>query len=348
MEDDEREIPYGYIPQSAEKKISAARERILGKNQSQKAKPLKHIVKQEEEKSPRKQKLVIPLESSDLGAEKGMAYSLLQSGLGLVEREIEMGHKVWQIGDCIVRKIVDEHGVIFSKEEREAFYMRTEELLKLEKRLSEYSRQDPKGYAQMVPQVEITDFEIRGMLGIRITNSEIYRRVKEFVGTVVDRKSPIIKVDDDRWVRFGTLDNMCRVNYLETGKYSVRNQHPEHAYRFIFDKAASIDFWNSVRLGLFDRRPPSYYRLKAGSQLVLRALGWTDRPSTIKLDQLCRIASVKTLNKTWRQKTVEGYLSELKCSGFIQDWKKKHRQKGPGKKSEIQYTIYKNKYLPSH
>ena len=79
----------------------------------------------------------------------------------------------------------------------------------------------------------------------------------------------------------------------------------KHAYKFIFDRAARIDFWNSGRLGLFDCRPPSYYRLKGRSQLLFRAVGWTTRSSHLELEQLCRITKITHKNITIRQKKIE-------------------------------------------
>lgn len=163
--------------------------------------------------------------------------------------------------------------------------------------------------------------------------------------TVVDRRSrKKIAEDGDRWLVFGQLDNICKVNYLETGRFSTRNRLPEHSYNFIFDRAASIDLWNSGRLGLFDLRPPSYYRLKGGSQLIYRVIGWTDKPSHLELKQLCRIAKIRTKNVTWQQRYIESYLDELKESGFIRDWKKRIKKKSPLR--ETWYDICKTKRLP--
>ncbi len=256
-----------------------------------------------------------------------------------------MSYKAYWIGDCIVRAIVDEYGFFTEEKEKEPFYMKEEDLKRIERDLAALALRDPKTYADLVPKVFLTDYSIRDMLGKRLTNADIFSLVKEFVGTVVDRRSrKKITEDGDRWLVFGQLDNICKVNYLETGRFSARNRHPEHAYKFIFDRAASIDFWNSVRLGLFDCRPPSYYRLKGGSQLIYRAIGWTDKPSHLELKQLCRIAKIKTKNVTWQQRYIESYLDELKASGFIRDWKKRIKKKSSVR--EIWYDIRKIKRLP--
>lgn len=165
------------------------------------------------------------------------------------------------------------------------------------------------------------------------------------MGTVVDRRSrKKIAEDSDRWLVFGQLDNICKVNYLETGRFSARNRLPEHGYNFIFDQATSIDFWNSVRLGYFDCHPPSYHQIKGGSQLIYRAIGWTDKPSNLELERLCRIAKIKRKSITTRQKRIESYLDELKASGYISTWKKRIKRKDLAR--EILYNICKMKSLP--
>ena len=196
------------------------------------------------------QKLLERIDAGNLISEKALSFTLLKSGLET--RDINMSYKAFWIGDCISRAIVDEYGLFQEEEDKKPFYMDKDRLESLEKWLADLALRDPKDHADLVPQVTLTDFYIRTLLGKKITNAEIFSLVEEFVGTVVKRESRKMTQDGNTWYSYFEMDNICQVKGLKSGKYSLRNRHPEHAYKFIFDRAASIDFWNSVRLGLFD------------------------------------------------------------------------------------------------
>jgi len=194
----------------------------------------------------------------------------------------------------------------------------------MEEYLATLKDSDPKTYADLVPHVMLSSHDFKRLTGHdRIPNREWHDMVKRFVGTPIERRSK-----------------------RKTGRFSTRNKQPEYAYKFIFDRASSIDFLNSIVLGLFDCRPPSYYRLKGGSQLILRALGWTDKPSRLNLEQLSRIAKVTDTNITRRQIWIESYLNELKRTSYIRDWKKDTKKECLERKKEVWYTIYKTRSLP--
>jgi hypothetical protein len=294
------------------------------------------------------QKLLERLDAGDLISEKGLAFSLLESGLRLEKDEIDMDYKTWWIGDCVARTVLDECGIPSSEEERKAYFTNQEDLKCMEEYLAKLKDSDPKTYADLVPHVMLSSHDFKRLTGHdRIPNREWHDMVKRFVGTPIERRSKRkVGADGDTWIEFFTIDNICKVNGVETGRLSTRNKQPEYAYKFIFDRASSIDFLNSIVLGLFDCRPPSYYRLKGGSQLILRALGWTDKPSHLNLEQLSRIAKVTDSNITRRQIWVESYLNELKRTGYIRDWKKDTKKECLERKKEVWYTIYKTRTLP--
>jgi len=292
-------------------------------------------------------KLTIRLKTG-LITEKGLAFSFLKSCLN-PKKKLNVNYKTWWIGDCIAWAIVEDQGIVIEKEKRQDLMMTERELKEFEADFFKLRRENPQAYEELVPSVLITNREIRELLGKeKLLNSEIHELVRQFVGVTVERKSPIkISRDGDTWVRFGEIDNICRVQYIETGKFSNRGKQPDICYRFIFDKAASIDFWCSLRLGFFDCRPKSYYNeLRGASQLILRAIGWTGRPTNLELSQLCSIAGYTTRNKTWRQRYIENCLDELKEKGFIRDWEKRIKKAKKGKQKEIWYKIYKAKKLP--
>ena len=308
--------------------------RLTGKKRNQK--PKKPAAKST--------KLAIRLETG-LISEKGLGFSIFNT----TKTFNNSNYKVWWIADCIAWAITQKFGIEFDKKKREELFKAGVKTLRdLEKYYSALKEINPERYEREVPFVELTSAEIRKKLGRdKLLNSDIHQLVLDFFGTTVIRMTKKFVGDDkDSWVRFGKLEKICGVEWAETGKFSNRNEQPEYHYHFTFDKAEQLDFWLSVCLGFFDCRPNSYYRLIGGSQQILRAIGWTSEPSNLELEQLCKIAMVADKHVTWRQKTVEGYLNELKEGGFIRDWKK-YKKRIPGeRKREIRYKIFKVKRLP--
>ncbi len=298
-------------------------------------------------KKSQKEKLAIRLETG-LISEKGLAFSLLESGT-CPDKSIDMDYRTWWIGDSIAWAIIEDYGMPWMEIEKHDFYMNHEELKKAEEYLLKLKENHPHAYSKQVPQATLTSFQIREKIGRKkLLNSEIHDLVKKFVGVPIERKSKKkIGRDGDSWIRFGEIDNICKVKYIETGKLSQRNRQPEYCYKFIFDRAASLDFWNSLRLGFFDCRPPSYYSLKGGSQLLLRAIGWTANPTDIELEHACRITGIQSKHKTIQQKSIEGYLDELNDDGFISGWKKRAK-KIPGiRRNKVWYKILKVRHMPN-
>ena len=292
------------------------------------------------------EKLLARLNAGDLVSEKGFAFSLLEYTR---HRALDMDYKVWWIGDCIATRITEEYGIVFNKDWRQDLQeSKAEEALKrAESYWAELREALPDRYHLRVPQVPVTSKDFKRLTGqYRIPNHMWHEYVHSFVGTTTERRSKR-KVDGDTYTIHFEIDTLCKVIGKETGILSARTKQPEYSYDFIFDRAASIDFLISVLLGFFDLHPKSLYRLKGGSQLILRQISWTDKPLNLELNHLCRIANLKTVNKTWRQKFIEGYLDELKQAKYISHWKKWDKQNYPDRKKETWYTIFKAKQLPT-
>ncbi len=302
--------------------------------------------KKKPEQKSSKEKLAIRLKTG-LISEKGLAFSLYDSAIH-PDKTIDMDYRTWWIGDCISWAIIEDYGMPWTEEEKKDFFMNPEELKKAEEYLLKLREDNPQVYTERVPQVVLLSSQIREKIGKRkLLNSNIHELVKKFVGVPIERKTKRkIGKDGDTWVRFGEIDNICKVQYIETGKLSQRNRHPEYCYKFIFDRATSLDFWNSLRLGFFDCRPPSYYSLKGGSQLLLRAIGWTANPTDIELRQACRITGIQSNHKTIQKKSIEGYLDELREGGFISGWKKRAKKSPGTRRNEVWYKVLKARHLP--
>jgi len=301
-------------------------------------------------------KLAYRLETG-LATERGSAFSLLESSIlesDILESELntkkvgEIDYRTWWIGDCIVWAIFEEYNIAWTEEEKKDFYMDIKELKQAEDYLAKLKKEYPKAYYRDVPNILLTDKEIREKTGRRdLSNKDIYNLVEKFVGVPITRRTNRkVGEDGDNWVRFFEIENICKVKGKETGKLSHRNKQPEHSYIFIFDTAAGLDFWNAVRLGLFDCRPPSYYKMPGGSQQILRAIGWSTKPSDLKLQELCRIAGIKDKNVTHQQKFIETYLTELVEKRYIESWKKRKKPIPGVGKSEIRYEILKMQSMP--
>lgn len=232
--------------------------------------------------------------------------------------------------------------------EEKEFWLDRGNLKEVTHYLAKLKKDDPITYEDSVPNAEFDCKDVRNRTGKkRLKNAEIFALVKKFVGSPIVRMSkPFIAEDGDSYEIPGEIDNVCKIEFLKTGKFSNRNKEPEYYFRAIFDRDASLDFWNCVRLRLFDYRAPSYYRLKPGSQLIFRAIGWTKGVSRLTLEELCRIAGMKSKNITVQQKIIESYLNELEEKKWIKYWKPDERRVGLGGKKEVLYTIFKAKKLP--
>lgn len=279
-------------------------------------------------------------------SEKGLAFSLLQKGLRK-DIELDWDYKAWWIGDIIAVAIFNQYEMPTEKEEKE-FWKNRKNLDKMVNYLAKLKEENPATYERDVPNAEFDCDDVRRRTGkSRLSNKEVFNLVKKFVGSPIVRMTEtVIAEDGDTWTTPGEIDNVCKIQFLKTGKFSNRNKEPEFFFRAVFDRAASLDFWNCVRLRLFDYRAPSYYSLKAGSQMIFRAIGWTKRVSHLTLLQLCRIAGVKSKNITVQQKIIESYLDELHDKNWINNYLRDIKREGFGGKKKILYTIFKRKKLP--
>jgi hypothetical protein len=299
------------------------------------------------EKFSEEDKLAIRLKTGAI-SERGLAFSLLQKGLRK-DIELDWNYKAWWIGDIIAVAIFDQYEMPEEKEEKE-FWTNRKNLDKVVNYLAKLKEEHPAAYNRDVPNAEFDCDDVRRRTGKkRLSNKEVFNLVNEFVGsTVIRMTKTVIAEDGDSYAIPGEMDNVCKIQFLKTGKFSHRNKEPEYYFRAIFDRAASLDFWNCVRLRLFDYRAPSYYSLKPGSQLIFRAIGWTKGISRLTLEQLCRITGIKKKNVTDQQRIIESYLAELCKRRWINSYLKDERRVGLGGRKEILYTIFKRKKLPKN
>jgi len=283
-------------------------------------------------------KLAVRLKTG-LISEKGLGFSLLSAE----QLFKDANYRTLWIADCIAWAITKEFG-----------YRGNEELAKedvsglqaLETYYTELKNIDPYQYDLEVPQVELTSKEIREKLGRQeLLNSDIHELVEKFAGTTIERKSKRL-VDGDKWIEFGRWRHLCTVDWAATGRFSNRNQQPEYFYNFVFDKKESLDFLLSVMGGYFDCRPNSYYKLRGGTQQIIRALCWTPKPTTIELQDLCRIAGIDSNNVTMQKKYIASYLEEAEDAGFISAVKSEARKASDSGKKEYWYSIAKSRQLP--
>lgn len=279
-------------------------------------------------------------------SEKGLAFSLLQKGLRK-DIELDWDYKAWWIGDIIAVAIFNQYEMPTEKEEKE-FWTNRKNLDKIVNYYKELKKENPVAYEEKVPSADFDCDDVRKRTGkSRLSNKEIFNLVKNFVGSPIVRMTEtFIAKDGDSYLELGEIDNICKVQFIKTGKFSNRNKEEEISFRAIFDRAAGLDFWNCVRLRLFDYRAPSYYSLKAGSQMIFRAIGWTKGISRITLEQLCRISGIKKKNVTDRQRIIESYLDELCDKNWINSYLSDIKREGFGGKKRILYTIFKRKELP--
>lgn len=243
-----------------------AEHRLTGKKRDRKT----------EKPRPKIDKLAVRLKTG-LVAERGLAYSFLASALD-PKKKFDLDYKTLWIGDCIAWAITDQYGVLIDKEQKKDFQDGIHDLKAMEEYFQKLQHSNPEQYASMVPSVTLTNSQIREIIGRpELLNADIHEFVQNFVGTTKERISKRkVASDGDSWIEWGEIDNICKVRYIRTGKFSSRNKELEEVcYKFIFDRAASLDFWQSVCMGFFDCRPKSYYRLREGTQNIIRALCWT-------------------------------------------------------------------------
>jgi len=299
--------------------------------------------KKREKRNPyksKKDKLAIRLKTG-LIAEKGLGFSLL-SHEQLLE---EMDYKTFWIADCIAWAITDKFG--YERDEK-LIEAKAKNLQNLAAEYADLKATNPALYDEKVPDVELTSAEIRNKIGrSELLNSDIHKLIERFAGVTIDRKTQRLVADDrDHWIRFGEFRHICTIQYAESGRFSNRNQQPEYCYRFIFDRVESLDFWLSVQMGFFDCRPNSYYKLKGGTQQVIRALCWTPKPTRIELSELCRIAGVTHKNVCRREEIINSYLKEAEEAGFITVTGGEIKKAPGSRKKQIWYNISKLKRLP--
>lgn len=65
------------------------------------------------------EKLMSRLAQGDLVAEKGLCYSLCQSGQEAAKPAVDMSYRAWWIGDCVAKAIIEKQGLALSEEDKE-------------------------------------------------------------------------------------------------------------------------------------------------------------------------------------------------------------------------------------
>jgi len=157
-------------------------------------------------------------------------------------------------------------------------------------------------------------------------------------------------------VLISAIIRKCRGDFTYGGKEWERSEpvckiqpiENNTTFRAIFDRVSSIDFWNHVRLGLFDHRAPSYYSLSGQAQMIIRAIGWSLIPSKVRLATLVKICGIKHDNKTIQIEQIEKYLEEAKGS-WIRNFKAGlPSTTGQGGTKSKTYNIIKVKKWPIH
>ena len=280
-------------------------------------------------------------------AEKGLAYSLLWSA----DNEDYMpdwDYKVWWIGDVIAKAIYDEYGLNYlTEEDKKPFQLGRNDLEKMEKYLTDLEVKFPDAYEKEAPSIWFKCDDVRegtNRSSKQLSNRQIFHLVKRFASASLVRiKKRIIHENKNDFMEEGEFASVCKIKFIRTGKLSNRNKIPEYYFKPIFDTAATLDFWNSIRLGLFDHRPPSFYHMRGQTQLIVRAYGWTKTPSKTTLKRLVKITGMdKTKkNKTDQMKMIKSYLNEAKDAGYIANWTAKKETKGQGGHVSVLYEIFK-------
>lgn len=285
--------------------------------------------------------------------EKSLAYSLLLKGVREEkEFEIPWDYKTFWIGDIVAWRIKEEYG-LFPEDDKRYFKETDREGLKeVEHYLAKLREHSPVEWTFTVFNASFTCNQIRERTARSnknyLSNRQCYELVKKFAGTQIVRKSKRRLLKDGKtWIRCGELDNVCKIYFMETGDISHKTQEPKYDFTAVFDRVNSLDFWLWVRLGLFDYRARSYYRLRGGTQLIIRAVGWTQKQSRLSLEALAKIIGTKDENKSQQQNRIESHLREARDAEYIDSWRKKVTRKGYGGRMSVMYFINKVKKWPT-
>jgi len=275
-------------------------------------------------------------------SEKGLAFSVMQSGR---EQNIilDMSYKAFWIGDIVAWRIFEDYGLPQDEETRQLLKWNREDLLKVERYFTDLQLRYPREFDKQVLNVIFTCDDVRERTGkYYLSNRKVYELVREFSkGSVTRLTKPFLMDDGDTEVVRGRMGQVCEIDFIKTSSRSNRTKEPEYYFRPLFISAQGINFFLSIRLGLFDFRPLSYYAMSEGAQWIVRAYGWDKRPSHPSLEELIKIANIKGKNKTDQQRKIESYLDEAQSERYLKGWKKDKKRVGRSGRLEIKYHLYK-------
>lgn len=275
--------------------------------------------------------------------EKGSAFSFFIAGgdFGILP---EWNYRVWWVQDMIAKAILEKYEKLKTKKDKEPFRMTEEEMRDEERILQLLKIKDDEEYRKTSCKIEFSCSDLRDRTNQkRLTNGEIFKLVKEFKKQVMYRQIKRKIIKNGKVIPFSLRFIHPWNIEFHFARKSNRHGTKEFWFEIFFDTAASIDFANQVRLGLFDYRPESYYHLRGQTQLIIRSVGWTKNLSRPSLKRLVRLAGIKHNNRSLQQKQIESYLEEAEEAGFINAYEDigNKEGKGLGGKKDITYFIDK-------
>lgn len=276
-------------------------------------------------------------------SEKRLGYAILKN-----EDVFDINYKVFWIADIIAWCITQKYDLLISGEERKKIVRKgsfnvAQEMQNYYEALK--AKDGQTNYFLNVPSIHFNGALVREKTGLRISNAEIHKLVKEFITATSERKFPRY-IEGDRWVEPFVFKLMFTLAGEKSGKVSPRGAKPEYDYCCVFDRAESLEYLLSVRLGFFDCRPPSYYRLSGKTQHLVRALCWSSEDTNRSLEELCKIAGIKSKNVTMQKKYITRHLNEARDAGYLAGGKVYPKRISGQRKKEYRYKIVKVKRLP--
>ena len=292
--------------------------------------------------------------------EKGLTFSLLELAQDRGKTEIDgFNYKTWWIVDAIGHEIIKEYGDLRGRKittksgNEESILPQSEaDLTSFMNYFKRMKEERPALYNVCSIKVRLDALGIRKLLNKHRKgawrNEDVHNEVKNLVQSTIICESPTFYVEElGKTITYGKIRplHLCEVDYIKIEDRKKHSTEPEYYYKFIFDQARlGLVFFSNLALGWYKFLPDKdvfYNKISGGAQMIFRAINSIGANDiNVPLSGLCELTQLKTKNKTWKQKTIEGYLNELKKHNLIVCWNK-DAKKDTGKKTRVWYQIVK-------
>jgi hypothetical protein len=189
----------------------------------------------------------------------------------------------------------------------------------------------PEGQTDTPRSVSFTSTELRKQLGIRITDKEVQKAVRELYNTEIQLEGVKIwceKSGDGKSYRKVTLNDRIVYSFgtEETGRKEPRTEAKQHRFKLLLGSGWEMIFHNDIINRRYSCFPKEFYKVSRKARALGRYLSCF-KEGKLNIEQASEIAGYdNTTNLTKKKNGIEKKLEELKKIGILKSWEREKKR----------------------